>query len=254
MNASPLTLDALLHAFALPPGERPRRVAKATLSDTVPTASDRKLIDAKLARLEWVAALNPATIGVPPGSEDGLTIDTINLLVAHTRGPLPPRLAELIHRAIPKPVILLHRDEAGQGAAALSLATKRAAEREAGRVVTTALVDTGPIDRADATFLAELSVTRLPTRDLSALYAGLVARVDALAAARAAGRAFRLAEGPEQLSHWRTTLTEIQALVVERTTLAAAMRKESRLAVRVELGEKSRQLKLRLDALQSLLK
>ncbi len=135
-------------------------------------------------------------------------------------------------------------------AACLFFATKRAAEREAGRVVTTALVDTGPIDRADATFLAELSVTRLPTRDLSALYAGLVARVDALAAARA----FRLAEGPEQLSHWRTTLTEIQALVVERTTLAAAMRKESRLAVRVELGEKSRQLKLRLDALQSLLK
>lgn len=45
MSAEPITLEALAAAFALPPGEPPRRVAKATLADNVPTSADRKLIE-----------------------------------------------------------------------------------------------------------------------------------------------------------------------------------------------------------------
>lgn len=254
MSPSPITLDALAAAFTLPPGERPRRVPKATLSDNVPTASDRKLIDTKLVKLEWIAAINTASTGIPAGSSDGLTIDTINLLTAHTRGPMHARLAEIIHRAIPKPVVLLHWDERGDSGAGLSLATKRSAEREVGRVVTTDLYDTGSLAESDAAFLHALSLARLPARDLAALYAGLVARLEALAAARAADRTFRLPDTPEERGAWQSALAEIASLSTELATLSAAMRKASRLSAKVELGEKSRQLKLRLDAVQALLK
>src|SRR6187402_2769475 len=135
MSAAPVTIEAPAAALALPPGPPPRRVPKASLADNVPTAADKRLIDGKLARLEWVAAINPATAGIATATVAGLEVSTINLLAGRTRGPMPPRLAEIIHRAIPQPVILIYGEEADDAPAALSLAPKRAAEREAGRVV-----------------------------------------------------------------------------------------------------------------------
>lgn len=254
MMDAPISVVALTEAFELPPGEPPRRVPKATLVENVPTAADRRLIDTKLGRLEWIAAINPATTSIAAGEADGLTIDTINLLAARTRGPMPPRLSEIIHRAIPKPVILLHRDETSENGAAMSLAAKRAAERELGHVVTTALHDTGPLSHEDDLFLKELRLSRLPTRNLNTLYTGLIERTEALAAARCAGRPFRMADGADEIARWRLALTEVTAHRAEIVRLSALMRKEKRLSVKVELGETARQVKMRLDAAQAILK
>jgi hypothetical protein len=236
-----MTPEALIAAFALPAGPTPRRVPKASLSDHAPTAADRRLIDKALARLDWVAGLTPATIGVPAGEAEGLTIDTINLLSATTRGAMPPRLAEIIHRAIPKPVILIHTDESG-GTASLSLAPKRAAEREAARVVTTEVHDSGPLTDTDAEFVATLALSGLPTRDLAALYAGLIERMEALAAARLAERAFRLATSAGEAAEWRETLKRQSELANSLIAQIALAKKETRLAQRVELGETAAQI------------
>jgi hypothetical protein len=254
MTGSPISIAALEKAFALPPMKVPGRVAKAKLSDNVPTAGDRKLIDAKLVRLDWLAWINAESTGIPAGVIDGFAVPTINLMAARTRGPMPTRLAEIIHRAIPVPVILLHEDEDAATGAALSVAPKRAAEREAGRVVTTAVFDTGPLGQPDQTFVAELALTRLPDRHLAALYTGLIERVEALLAARAAGRPFRLPSGADELERWRTALASVKALETEIASLSAAIRKKSRLAAKVELGEKVRLAKNRLDEAQALLK
>ena len=112
-------------------------------------------------------------------------------------------MAEIIHRAIPKPVILIHADEGG-GAACLSLAPKRAAERETGRVVTIEVHDTGPLSNADEGFATTLALPALPTGDLAALYTGLVERVEALAAARLAGLSGYFARAIEMV--WATRL------------------------------------------------
>ena len=247
MNPSPITAEALIAAFVLPLGPAPRRIAKTALADHVPTAADKRLVDGKLARLDWIAAINPATTGIATAESDGLAIQTVNLLLARTRGALPSRLAEIIHRAIPQPVILVHADEATDALAGLSLAPKRAAEREVGRVVLTAQHDTGPLDGADLSFVATLALTRLPSRDLAGLYAGLIERIEALAAARAGKRDFRLAGSIGELDRWREALDTSTTLVAEISALSAAMRKESRLARRVELGEKVRNIKAMLD-------
>lgn len=247
-----MTPDELIAAFALPIGPPPRRVPKASLSDHAPTAADRRLIDKALARLDWIAGLNPANIGVPAGEADGLAIDTINLLSATTRGPMPPRLAEIIHRAVPKPVILIHAEEGG-GAASLSLAPKRAGEREAGRVVTTEVHDSGSLTTADAGFVDTLALSSLPTRDLAALYAGLIWRVEALAAARMAGRALRLAASVQEAAKWRNAMRECRALNAEIAVMSVAIQKEQQLARRVEAGEAVRQAKIRLNRIKVLL-
>jgi hypothetical protein len=247
-----MTPDALIAAFALPAGPPPRRVPKASLSDHAPTAADRRLIEKALARLDWVAGLTPANIGVPAGEAEGLSIDTINLLSAITRGPMPPRLAEIIHRSIPKPVILIHADEGGD-AASLSLAPKRAAEREAGRVVTIEVHDTGPLSNADSAFAATLSLSTLPTRDLAALYAGLIERVEALAAARIAARPFRLAASAEKALAWRDAIRDYRRINAVIAAMSVAINKQKQLARRVEAGEIVRQHKLRLEQFRKLL-
>ena len=67
MSAKPITIEALIAAFDLPPGPAPRRVPKTTLSDHVPTSADKRLIEGKLARLEWIASINPAATGIAAG-------------------------------------------------------------------------------------------------------------------------------------------------------------------------------------------
>lgn len=253
MTGQPITIEGLIAAFALPPGPAARRVPKASLADNVPTAADRRLIDGTLARLDWMAAINPATAGVATATADGLEVSTVNLLAARTRGAMPSRLAEIIHRAVPQPVILIHGDDAADAPAALSLAPKRAAEREAGRVVVTAVHDSDVLTAADRDFVAALSLDALPSRDLATLYAGLIERVEALAAARRAARPFRLAGSADELERWRDALARAAALDARISARAAAMRKESRLAARVEIGETVRQLKAGLDKCRAML-
>jgi hypothetical protein len=248
MSAASVTIETLIAAFDLPPGSAPRRVPKSTLADHVPTSADKRLVEGKLARLEWIASINPAATGIAAAEESGLAITAINMLCAFTRGPMPTRLGEIIHRSTPLPVILIHADDTADAqAAALSLAPRRSAEREAGRAVVTALHDTGPMDDTDMPFVETLALARLAPRDLAALYSGLIDRVDARAAARAGGRAFRLPGSADELARWRDALSQCAALEAEITGIAAAMHKETRLSTRVDLGEKIRQLRITLN-------
>lgn len=249
----PVTIDAIIAAFALPPGPPPRRVPKASLADNAPTAGDRRLIDAKLARLDWIAAINPSTTGIAAATMDGMDVATINLLTARTRGPMPPRLAEIIHRAIPQPVILIHGADEHEAPSALSLAPKRADERVAGRVVVTALHDSGPLHQTDHAFLSSLALPRLPSHDLAYTYHGLIDRLDALSAGRIGNRSFRLAASPDERTRWRDALTGIADLNGRLAIQSAAMRKETRLPARVELGEAVRLLRVTLDKYKTML-
>lgn len=247
MSSSPVTIDMIVAALALPPGPSPRRVPKASLADNAPTTGDRKLIDAKLARLDWIAAINPASAGIAEATMGGIEVATINVLAARTRGGMPPRLTEIIHRAIPQPVILIHAADEPDGAAGLSLATKRADERVAGRVVVTALHESGALAGPDHEFLFALALPHLPSRDLADVYYGLMERLDALNAARLVGRTFRLAVSQDELSRWRDALAVIAELTARIAARSAAMRKVTRLAARVEGGEAVRELRAALD-------
>src|SRR3546814_3638780 len=84
------------------------------------------------------------------------------------------RLIELIHRAIPYPVVLITSDEGGL---TLSAAHKRKAQNEAGRVVVEGVVAAAGLhlDGADAmqtAFLASLALAAQPRTDLHSLYSG----------------------------------------------------------------------------------
>jgi hypothetical protein len=67
-----------------------------------PTTADRKLIQEGIEEITWVAALKPASIGVPEYHDEQRTyLELAVLLVDLREAGKVTRLAELIHRAIP---------------------------------------------------------------------------------------------------------------------------------------------------------
>ena len=79
-----------------------------SLNKVPPTASDRKQIQEGIEELMWLAALKPATIGVPEFRDEEREYLEIAVLAAELRPTAKAaRLAELIHRAIPYPVLLV---------------------------------------------------------------------------------------------------------------------------------------------------
>lgn len=231
-----------------------RRVPKKLLLENgAPTAADRRLIGEGLEELMWVAALRPATVGVAPFADDVREYLEIAVVVAGLRtGAKAARVVELIHRAIPYPVVLVAAGEAG---AALSVAHKRRSGAEVDRVVVEAVETTAPLrlgspDGVEAAFLANLSLAGLPRGDLFALYEGWCGCVTALAAARVTGR-YVAPGAPEHTAARRAALEEHGRLCREVERLRGLATREKQLGRLVELNAEIRRLQGRVEQLRA---
>jgi hypothetical protein len=232
-----------------------RRVPKKLLLEQgAPTAADRRQIQDGIEEIAWVAALKPINIGVPSFRDSVREYLEIAVLTVALRSTAkPPRLIELIHRAIPYPVVLVteHRD-----AVTLSLAHKRWSQGEAGKVV---IEDVRQVQlqpdtpsTEEAAFLASIAVSRLPVRDLFALYDGLLQRMAALDAARITG-VFAPPESAERASVLREGLGAHARLKRDLAILRAKADKEKQLNRRVELNLEIKRLEVELAATQQIL-
>ena len=225
---------------------------KLLLEQGAPTAADKRQIQDGIEEMTWVAALKPTNIGVPAFRDSVREYLEIPVLAVELRPTAkPPRLIELIHRAIPYPLVLVtaHRD-----AVNLSLAHKRWSQGEAGKVVIEDVrqVPLNPDAPEEASFLASLAVSRLPARDLFALYEGLLERVAALEAARITGT-FAAPESAERASVVREGLDIYDRLRRELAILRAKADKEKQINRRVELNIEIKRLEAELAAAQKTL-
>jgi hypothetical protein len=158
-----------------------------------------------------------------------------------------PRLSELIHRAIPYPLVLL----AGEPAV-LSLSHKRLSLGESGKVVLDGdLHRTAPIvyglPGLDA-FLAELPVARHSAPHCLALYQSWIDRLTALRAASVTG--IYPADLPNaQASVVNDALNEHEVLLRDIANLRSRAAKEKQLSRRVELNLTIQSLSARLATL-----
>src|ERR1019366_9481006 len=100
--------DALLAALDLPAGSRlDQRVPKKLLLENgAPTAADKRHINEGIEELLWLCALKPTTMGVPEFRDDVREYLEIAVLRLTLRvGAKTRRLVELVHRAVPYPVL-----------------------------------------------------------------------------------------------------------------------------------------------------
>ena len=250
-----MSLATVINALAIPNGALVDQGVpkKLLLEQGAATAADKRQIQDGIDEITWVAALKPTNIGVPVFRDSAREYLEIAVLTVALRSTAkPPRLIELIHRAIPYPLVLVteHRDTV-----TLSLAHKRWSQGEAGKVVVEdvrqVLLNPDTPAAADASFLASLAVSRLPARDLFALYEGLLARLAALEAAHLTG-VFTLPTAEHASTVW-AGLDAHARLKRDLAILRARADKEKQINRRVELNIDIKRLEAELAATQKTL-
>ncbi len=235
MNAS-----EIIAALDLPVGARvDRRVPKTLLAQNgAPTAADKRHINEGVEELFWLAALKPTTIGVPGYRDDVREYLEIAVVLLSLRANAKAgRLVELVHRAVPYPVLLLAEQGELTG---LSLAHKRWSQGETGKTVVDgeviAVEWAGACDAPHAAaFRDALALGRQPRRTLYVLYHGWVDTLLALQAAQRKGT-FARPVSADHAAARREALKECARLEAEIARLRAAAAKEKQLARQVELN------------------
>lgn len=241
----------IVDALGIPAGARvdTRVPRKLLVEQGMPTAADKRAVQDGIEDIHWIGALKSTTVGVKAFSDDVRDyLEVAVLTLTLKQGAKTNRLIELIHRAIPYPVLLVSDDGAGPS---LSLAHKRHAQNEAGKVVIENLVATPPLDRLSenlvTAFLASLAVSRQPSRDLHALFEGWRSRIEALNAAEIAGT-FEPSDDIAVVERRRAALAEYERLTKEAAQLEAQAARAKQINQKVEINQK---IKAITDALAS---
>jgi hypothetical protein len=230
-----------------------QRVAKKLLNDNgAVTSADKRHINDGVEELTWVAALKQNSVGVPAFRDDLREYLEIAVLLLVLRpAAKAARITELIHRAIPYPVLLV----SAQGdSLSLSMANKRYAQNDPGKMV----LDDGITECAlvghseTPSLLKGLALTLQPRAHLFALYQGWLACLEAFRAAQITGRLEMPTDSAGQETR-RKALAEYSRLEREISALRSQAEKEKQINRRVELNLEVKRLSAELAATNKLL-
>lgn len=243
--------DDIITNLALPPDARvDQRVPKKLfLEQGAPTSADKRIIQDGIEEVQWVAALKPVTIGVPAYKDDTREYLEIAVIWANLRpGAKEARLVELIHRAIPYPLVLI---TSLSSKLTISAAHKRASMGEGGKtvlddVITAVTLSDGPSEQ-DAAFKGSLRLADQPKEHLFSLYQGWIDRLQALGAARLTGR-YVVHQTAAEAAERRAALADHARIVREISGLRAKAAKETQINRRVDLNLAIQRLEAELGA------
>jgi hypothetical protein len=238
--------DAVIAALELPPealiGQRVPK--KLLLENGAPTASDKRLISEGIEELQWVAALKPTTVGVPEFRDETREYQEVAVLRLILRaGGKALRLTELVHRAVPYPVLLVTDLD---NRPSVSAAHKRWSQGERGKVVLDGELAfaqwapelPGPLWEL---FLQALQLARQPRASLLELYQGWLDAVHAMLASKLTGT-FGLAASRGQTEARREALHAYSRIEAEIARLGAMAVKEKQVSRQVEFNLKIKRL------------
>ena len=258
MSVVDLSSEQLISALRLPTeASVGQRVPKKMLADNLTsrgtaTSADRKLLQEQIDEVTWVAALKPTNAGIPVYQDEvrsylELAVLNVRLRAVSQLDPNPAkvspsvaRLAELVHRAIPYPVLLILDDGAR---IYLSLVHIRWAQKEADKAVldgdliqgvfvrngsaTASMMDTSTVNA----FINAVDLSKQPRSDLFVLYQGWMDTLSAWQAAAVTGR-FECVS-PQQATARRAALRRCHELDAQISSLRAAASKEKQMARQV---------------------
>lgn len=244
------TASDLIQALALPAHAHvDQRVPKKLfLEQGAPTSVDKRALQDGIEDVFWVAALKPDTIAVSNYRDDIREYLEIAVLSVTFRPQAKgPRLTELIHRAIPYPIVLVTEQA---GATTISLAHKRASLAEGGKIILDGPVMAEALVQGDdfhKLLFQQLAAERQPTDNLFAFYQGWVDALQALAAARLTGR-YTLPQNPANAVARNGALDDHARLRREIVGLRAKATKETQINRRVEINLAIQKLEAELGA------
>jgi hypothetical protein len=215
-------------------------------------AADRRALSDDVEVITWTHKLAPETAGIPSFIDDQREYNEIAVLSVETKTQKRiGRIAQLIHRTIPYPVILVFF-KSDNDKVLLSLAPKRFSQSDREKIVAEEFFATDWIDLAERTaneskFVESLRFSMLPQHNLFAFYSAMVERMIALNCARFSG-AYALSEGSAKYQDRAARLAKCQELEQNLATLRTEIKNETQFNRKVELNMQIKQLS---DALQS---
>lgn len=238
----------LLTALQLPDASRlEKRIAKTVLTEHgAITAADKRAIAEGIEELIWVAALKPINCGIAEYRDAQREYLEVAVLRCQLRASAKaPRLAELIHRAVPYPVVLVTLQGTQQ---TLSLAHKRWAQNEAGKWVldgelVQAQLNAEPSEVAatDQSFAEALALPRQVGSDFFTLMQSYIDTVSALHLARLSG-AWTQPKTTAEARAMRERLLRSEALALQIGQLRQQLARATQMQKRVELNLALQQL------------
>ena len=210
------------------------------------TAADKKTLSEDVTKLTWKHALKADTVRVLPyqdAEREYLEVAVVEASLSSRKRA--PRIAEMIQRAIPYPVLLIMVEGSGF---CVSVAYKRFSLAEKGSIVAEDFLPSPwsgyPLNEIDEAFFDALALRNLSQVDFYALYRSLVQAVLARACAELTGR-FVLSAGSSEADR-RRRLDQYHEMEREISSIRAAIGKQDRFAEQVESNTQLKELENRL--------
>ncbi len=233
-------IDAIYKYLAIPESCRlGKRVFKRLFfQKTQLGAADKKIFERDVDSILWQYTLKPSTIPVAVYRDDQREYVEIAVMQANLRQPARhQRMAEMIQRAIPYPMLLVL---ACESRAAISLAGKRFNQADHSKVVAEEFFITDWFSPAAATgvaadFLTDMAIGKLPQTNFYALYNGWMERLIAFQCARFSGQ-YRLGAPGTDWRARRGRLAECVRIEENITQLRRALKSETQFNRQVELN------------------
>lgn len=265
--------DILLFKLGLPDASYlgKRIFKKHFFENATLTPADKKSLQDDVGTITWQYTLKPNTIQIKPYTDEQreyLEIAILEITLRSLRNY--KHLAEVIHRAIPYPLLLvfvqnlrtsneeLEDDDNSEdmpretvSKVALSVAPKRFSQAEKGAIVaeeffTTGWIDFEKLSDIEQTFLDRLNLSGLPHTHFLAFYLALVDRFIALDCASLTGK-YRLDNEEISQEARRQQLTVCHDIEGKIIKLRATLRKETQFNRKVELNVQIKQLDKQLQ-------
>lgn len=226
-----------------------QRIPKKMLVDNgAVTGADKRLLQERIEEVIWVAALKPGNVGVAEYRDEHrayLELAVLRVMLRERDGASDKvsRIAELVHRAIPYPVVQILEDDDNLH---VSLAHIRWAQKEADKTVldgellhaafhTLGLAVSEVAVENQVAFLASLSLSKQPRADLQSLYQGWMDTLSAWQVASVTGR-FEVSATPQRAAERRAALQVCRGLDAQIAGLRSAASREKQMARQVALN------------------
>lgn len=153
---------------------------KQFLESGLLTAAHKKMFQENVKNVYWEYTLKPSTCPVPTFKDDEreyLEVAVLQIKMNTLKGH--KRIAEMIHRIIPYPLMLAFFTESGE--VSLSIAPKRFSQAEHGAFVaeqflTTDWIDSNALSKLEIAFVESLAWTNMPLKHYGTLYTAWIDR------------------------------------------------------------------------------
>lgn len=248
MTPVPFTVETFYDQLGLPEASLiDKRIFKRMVLDHGQlTAADKKTLSGEVTRLTWKYTLKASTVQVLPYEDDEreyLEVAVVEV-VFRSRGRAT-RVAEMVQRAIPHPVLLVLVEGAGFG---VSVAHKRFSRAEKGTIVAEDHLCSPWMDQlqsdTDRAFCKALALKNLSQIDFYALYRSMADAVLGRCCAELTGH-FAVGVG-EATTDRKVRLEQCHTLEREIASLRVSIRSEDRFSDKVELNTQIKRLEDRL--------